>query len=183
MRTPWRCGPSLAGSLLQLSDFGPGAFESPNSGGDSTAERAACEASFDFPVPYGESIQFNGGQSYGPLMAQGLYISPTPHGAERYLTQTRQAIIDCASYVDPDGYNVTISEIGFANLGDDSVAYHITFEWPDGNTAFEFDRVTIREGLVATVVGHLDLRFTDPAALEASATIAVNRLAALPFNQ
>ena len=176
----WRCGPSLADSLFQLDDFPTGWIQS--SGTAPAEPLTGCEAAFDFQANTQESVQFAAGDNQGPLIAQGLFVYPTPYGAQQYLAQTRQAIIDCAFYRNRAGTNVAITEISTAGFGDDSVAYRLTYELSTGFT-FDVIRIVIHDGLVVSGVGHLDLAFTDPSFTAQWAALAAERIAALPFNQ
>lgn len=175
----WRCGPSLENTLLQLADF-PANWLDTSGSGTPPASPTNCETAFNFASTETESVQFvaDGG---GSIFGQAIYLAPTPHGAERYLDQTRQAIIDCAVHQTSGGLNVEITEINAPGLGDDSVGYRLLYTANDGTVILDLGRVAIQDGPVATVMAYTDVDFYNPTETERLSIVVGDRIANLPF--
>ncbi len=172
---PWRCGPSLTGSLFSLGDVPLGWIENTNPVG--VHENAGCESSLLMPSET-DLVFFY--QDYGPGIIQASYIAPTPYGADRYLAKVRQALVDCRSFVRSDGWAITFAPLSFPSYGDDSVAMRITATAPDSSWVWVSDAVVVRDGVVATAVEHYGAFSVWSFDTQDWVELAVQRMAALP---
>ena len=168
----WRCGPSLNDSLLQLDDFGPGWQRQVQNEVD---ERVAgdCDASLYMPLG-SQGVVFSDPASSDSVL-QASYIAPTKHGADRYMTQVRDALAECGSYVDSTGSTVTVTEVVLADFGDDSVALRFSYE----RLGLTYGAIVIQHGRLVTVIQ--DSGSVDNTAIETYAGLMVQRVAELPF--
>lgn len=173
----WRCGPSLAASLLTIEDF------SIDWGQEFELPRAplgvGCDSALRMPDDIDQVSFYNSDGGTG--IRQGSYIAPTEYGAERYLAQIRQALDDCSSFDSPYGYSETISEMAFPSYGDNSIALRLRRTYPGEISPIDYDRVVIRDGVVVTVVQNYSEIELDSELTEAYATLAAQRLAAFPL--
>ena len=84
-----------------------------------------------------DQVLFYRDLTFGPVLLHASYIAPTAYGADRYVAKVRQALIDCSSYIDSDGCQVTHSPLSFPNYADDTVAVRTTYTAPDESWVFE----------------------------------------------
>lgn len=175
----WRCGPSIADTMLRLSDF-PASWSVALSS-DASPSLNECESALFFASTEIESVQFSGGPTNSPYFAQVIYLAPTHYGAKLYLDQTRQFIADCATHETSGSLNAEIVELNLPRFGDDSVALRTTYRTFDGTLILELDRVTIQDGPVATTMVYLDVDGANAAEAERLAFLVESRIAALPY--
>lgn len=178
---PWRCGPSVIDSLLQLGDLPAGTIIDNNfrlrfpAAGDTS-----CDARFTYPRTT-ELLGFDPNPAGFFLLAQTAYLAPTTHGAERVMEQMRQALADCASYTDANGATVTTTELSMTSHGDDFVAIDLR---SNGVFFSLYSHIAlIRDGSVVTAVQLVSDSPIDIATTEQYAAILAERTAALPLDR
>jgi len=170
----WRCGPSLTSSLFTIDDFAPEWSELPAS---FRPQGSGCDASLDMPAD-SDYVIFTRALGTGPQVEQTSYIAPTPHGAERYMAQVRQALVDCGSYTS-DGFEITMIEVSTTQFGDDTIAVRLNAFEPATGETVTGERIVVRDGVVATAVQHVIVGTVDSNETDRLVALAAQRLAAL----
>lgn len=172
----WRCGPSLAGSLLALGDFPTGWTQIP---ADEITQadvdrNTGCDGAFFMPVGTETTGFFDGANG---VIQLGSYIAPTAHGADRYMAKVREGLLNCGSFAGDQGSTETATEISAPSYGDDSIA--IRFELapgtPNGVVAVA---IVTQTGPVVTIVQNSSEPL-DSAVTEAYAALIAERVASL----
>ena len=105
------------------------------------------------------TVEFAEDPDTGPAFGERVGFVPSGRG-EDVLPALDEAMNRCDGETD-DGLDVTVSDLSFPSLGDDSAAYRITYSDPDSDQSVHFDLVYAMSGDLVTIVSALDV-YGDP---------------------
>jgi hypothetical protein len=89
-------------------------------------------------------VQFAEDVDTGPSIGEQVGFVPEGRGADA-LRLLQEAVADCEGD-DFNGLDVTVSELSFPPVGDESAAYRVHFEDPDSGQSLDVDAVWARRG-------------------------------------
>lgn len=141
----WRCGPSLAGSLLRITDL-------DTRWTPYTSEVILSDAiCIDLLLPpAGSDFILFTEPSDSEIVIHGVHAFATDFGAKQFMTRGRAEAIACAGYVEGLGHNL-IAEVQMTPRGDDMFAIRIQYV-EDGSRTVDTYLVAIRFGNVISIV-------------------------------
>ena len=151
----------LAAGLLTIDDVPTGWAEVPQDDNDDPlcGIRITELLGLDADSLPSATVEFAEDPDSGPAFAERVGFVPAGRGGD-VLPALDEAIDRCDGEID-DGLDVTVSDLSFPSVGDDSAAYRITYTDPDSEQSAHFDLVYAMSGDLATVVVAFDI-YGDP---------------------
>ena len=151
----------LAAGLLTIDDVPIGWAEVPQDDSDDPlcGIRITELLGLDADSLPSATVEYAEDPDTGPAFGERVGFVPAGRGGD-VLPALDEAMDRCDGEAD-DGLDVTVSDLSFPSLGDDSAAYRITYSDPDSEQSVHFDVVYAMSGNLATIVSALDV-YGDP---------------------
>jgi len=157
----------LAAGLLTVDDVPTGWSEVPQDDSDDPlcGIRITELLGLDADSLPSAAVEYAEDPDTGPAFGERIGFVPAGRGGD-VLPALDEAIDRCDGSTD-GGLDVTVTDLSFPSLGDDSAAYRITYSDPDSDQSVHFDLVYAMSGDLVTIVSTLDF-YGDPIAILAN---------------
>lgn len=175
----------LSAGLLTIDDVPAGWAEVPDDGDEEDDPLCGIRMShllgFEVDQLPRAEVQFAEEVDTGPSIGEQVGFVPEGRGGEA-LQLLQEAIADCEGDKF-NGLDVSVADLSFPQVGDESAAYRVHFEDPDSGQSLDIDAVWARQRDLMVYLFAYDT-FGDPTALlQKYAQTAVDKAAAALVNE